>query len=88
MTNPGAADSSRSQNAAFEVLRAAAAERDIYGDYRTIADTFTDDDYKQLVSLAWRHQFNDDRYQFKRELREMQQYLCDKVKLPTEGDEA
>lgn len=88
MTSPGAADSSHSQDAAFEVLKAAAAERDIYGDYRTIADTFTDEEYRHLVTLAWRHQFNDDRYQFKRELREMQQYICDRVKLPTKGDEA
>jgi len=88
MTSPGAADSSHSQDAAFEVLKGAAAERDIYGDYRTIAAAFNDEDYRHLVTLAWRYQFSDDRYQFKRELREMQQYVCDKVNLPTEGDEA
>ena len=36
-------------------------------------------DYEQIIGLAWRHQFNDDRSQFKREIRELQEHVCQRI---------
>ena len=36
---------------------------------------FEPDDYEQIIALAWRHQFNDDRSKFKREIRELQEHV-------------
>jgi hypothetical protein len=40
---------------------------------------FEPQDYEQLVALAWRHQFDDDRTKFKRELRELQEHLSQQI---------
>ena len=40
---------------------------------------FQDEDYEQLIALAWRHQFDDDRTKFKRELRELQAHVTQRI---------
>jgi hypothetical protein len=64
---------------ALEALRDAAHEIDIDGDYRTISAGFDTEDYEQIIALAWRHQFNDDRSQFKREIRGLQEHVAERI---------
>jgi hypothetical protein len=40
---------------------------------------FRAEDYEQLIALAWRHQFDDDRTKFKRELRELQTHITQRI---------
>lgn len=42
-------------------------------------DSFEPKDYEQIISLAWRYQFDDDRSKFKRELRELQEHVSDRI---------
>ena len=42
-------------------------------------ESFTDEDYEQIVGLAWRYQFDDDRSKFKRELRELQEHVSERI---------
>lgn len=42
-------------------------------------DSFDPEDYEQLIGLAWRHQFDDDRSKFKRELRELQEHVSERI---------
>lgn len=42
-------------------------------------DSFEADDYEQIVRLAWRYQFDDDRSKFKRELRELQVHVSERI---------
>jgi hypothetical protein len=72
MTNDES-NSGHSQQGALEAMLEARLEQGIVSDYRTIASVFADDDYKAIVDLAWRHQFNEERLNFKRDIRELQQ---------------
>ena len=42
-------------------------------------DSFEAEDYEQIIRLAWRYQFDDDRSKFKRELRELQQHVSERI---------
>lgn len=42
-------------------------------------DSFEPGDYEQIIGLAWRHQFDDDRSKFKRELRELQEHVSERI---------
>jgi len=66
-------DSGHGQAGAHEAMLNASQDADIVSDYRTIAGAFVDDDYKAIVDIAWRHQFNLERLNFKRDIRELQQ---------------
>ena len=73
--------------AALEALEEASREPDILTDYRTIAAAFAPEDYRQIVDLAWRHQFNAERLNFKRDIRELQKHVCSRITLAQESDE-
>jgi len=64
---------------ALQALLDVAQEPDIVGDYRIASAAFEADDYQQIVALAWRYQFNDDRGKFKREIRELQEHVSQRV---------
>jgi hypothetical protein len=81
------ADVAQGQQGALIALIEVSQDRDIVNDYRTIADAFDDDDYRALIDLAWRHQFNDERLNFKRQIRELQQHVCSRIRLPREPGE-
>lgn len=66
-------DSGHGRAGALEAMLEASQDSDVVSDYRTIAGAFTDDDYKTIVDIAWRHQFNEERLNFKRDIRELQQ---------------
>lgn len=57
-----------------EVAETADAEQ-----YGLAIESFEPDDYEEIVRLAWRYQFDDDRSKFKRELRELQEHVSDRI---------
>ncbi|MHC5559292.1 hypothetical protein [Kocuria sp. U4B] len=42
-------------------------------------DSFESEDYEEIVRLAWRYQFDEDRSKFKRELRDLQKHVSDRI---------
>ena len=42
-------------------------------------ESFESGDYEEIVRLAWRYQFDDDRSKFKRELRELQAHVSERI---------
>jgi hypothetical protein len=63
----------------------AGQDPDIVADYHTIANAFTNDDYKAIVDISWRHQFNEERLNFKRDIRELQQDVSRRAVESLEG---
>jgi len=47
--------------------------------FGSTASAFEEVDYRQLIALAWRHQFDDDRTRFKRELRALQEHVSQRI---------
>jgi hypothetical protein len=72
-------DLTRGREGALHALIEASTEPDIVSDYTTIANSFTRSDYEAVIDLAWRHQFNVERLNFKREVRELQQHVSEQV---------
>ena len=68
-----------SQDRAREVLVEVASEPSLRLDHPTMATNCDISDLETIVSLAWRHQFSSDRFHFKREMRQLQQFVCQKV---------
>lgn len=66
------------RSGALEALIEAAANTD-RGSYGTAVDSFEADDYEQIIALAWRYQFDDDRSKFRRELRELQAHVSERI---------
>lgn len=60
---------------AFEAMLEVADRRDIQHDFGTVASAFRDEDLRTVVDLAWRYQFSDDRSQFKRDIRGLQEVV-------------
>jgi hypothetical protein len=81
MTEKDDTDVTQGQQGALFALIEVSQDRDLVKDYRTIADTFEEDDYRTIIDLAWRHQFNNERLNFKRQIRELQQYVCSRIHL-------
>jgi hypothetical protein len=79
MAEPDNDDAGQGRTGALEALLEVTSERDILKDYRTASAAFSRDDYEQLIALAWRHQFNEDRTKFKRELRELEQHVSQRI---------
>lgn len=71
---------------ALEALKEVAGD----ADRRTFGmaiDSFEPSDYEQIITLAWRYQFDDDRSKFKRELRELQEHVSERILARLELDE-
>lgn len=66
-------EASHGKAGALAAMLEASEDADIANDYRSIAHGFDADDYQAIIDISWRHQFNDDRLDFKREVRELQQ---------------
>ena len=71
-------DGGHGRQGALEALKevAEAAGRRTFG---MAIDSFEADDYEQIITLAWRYQFDDDRSKFKRELRELQAHVSERI---------
>jgi hypothetical protein len=68
-------DAGYGRTGALEALLDVAHELENLGDYKTVSAAFEPDDYEQIIALAWRYQFSDDRSRFKREVREMEEHV-------------
>ena len=68
-------DAGYGRTGALEALLDVAQELESLGDYKTVSAAFEPDDYEQIIALAWRYQFSDDRSKFKREVREMEEHV-------------
>lgn len=64
---------------ALAALMEVATDPEMIGQFGIPTAVFQDEDYEQLIALAWRHQFDDDRTKFKRELRELQAYATQRI---------
>ena len=76
MDNTG--DSVHGREGALEALKEAAAKTDRKR-FGLAIDSFEDEDYEQLITLAWRYQFDADRSKFKREVRELQEHVSERI---------
>jgi len=79
MVQPTNDDAGHGRAGALEALLDVAREPDMVSEYRAASVAFEPDDYEQIISLAWRHQFSDDRGKFKREIRELQQHISQRI---------
>jgi hypothetical protein len=79
MAEPENDDAGHGRSGALEALLEVAEESDIVHDYATAHAACDREDYEALITLAWRHQFNDDRTKFKRELRELQEHVSQRI---------
>ena len=64
---------------ALAALKEVATNPEMIKQFGIPAAAFQDEDYEQLIALAWRHQFDDDRTKFKRELRELQAHVTQRI---------
>lgn len=72
-------DSGHSRAGALEALREAAQEADMVEDYPRVSGAFDAEDYEQIIGIAWRNQFDDDRTRFKREIRVLQEQISQRI---------
>lgn len=79
MAQPTNDDDGHGRTGALEALLDVAQEPDIVSDYQTVTEVFESDDYEQIIALSWRHQFNEDRSKFKREIRELQEHVSQRI---------
>ena len=78
MVDDGPASDGQGREGALAALHEVAEDPEM-SDFAIAAASFEADDYKQLISLAWRYQFDDDRTKFKRELRELQEHVSYRI---------
>lgn len=64
---------------ALDALEEVATSPEMIKQFGIPAASFQEEDYEQLIALAWRHQFDDDRTKFKRELRELQAHVTQRI---------
>ena len=81
MSENDESDMTQSQQGALFALIEASQDLDLLKDYRLIAGAFEDDDYQAIIDLAWRHQFDSERLHFKRQIRELQEHVCSRIRL-------
>ena len=63
----------------LEALREVARDPKMVEGSASPRAAFQDEDYGQLIALAWRHQFDDDRTKFKRDLRDLQAHVTQRI---------
>jgi hypothetical protein len=79
MVEPENDEPSQGREGALAALNEVAAEPEMIKQFGIPAAAFQEEDYEQLIALAWRHQFDDDRSKFKRELRELQTHVTPRI---------
>lgn len=78
MVQPENDEVSQGREGALAALNEVATDPEIIKQFGA-AVSFHDEDYEQLIALAWRHQFDDDRTKFKRELRQLQVHVTQRI---------
>lgn len=71
-------DTGHGREGALSALREVAEDADTKR-FGIAIDSFEADDYEEIVHLAWRYQFDDDRSKFKRELRKLQEHVSERI---------
>jgi len=79
MVEPENDQAGQGREGALAALNEVANDPEMIEQFGIPAAAFQDEDYQQLIALAWRHQFDDDRTKFKRELRELQEHVSQRI---------
>ncbi|MGY0003138.1 hypothetical protein [Micromonospora sp. I033] len=79
MSQPENDEAGHGREGALAALNEVAADPDVVKQFGTAAGAFEPEDYQQLIALAWRHQFDDDRTKFKRDLRALQEHVSQRI---------
>jgi len=79
MVPPENDDDGHGRQGALAALSEVATDPEIVKQFGIPVAAFQDEDYQQLIALAWRHQFDDDRTKFKRELRDLQAHVTQRI---------
>lgn len=75
----------QSLDGARQVLAEVARSRDMYQSHLPISEHCDDRVLHTIVDLAWRHQFSEERYGFKKKVRELQEYVARRALDAMEG---
>lgn len=67
------------RDGALAALNEVAADREVVRQFGGAAAAFESQDYEEIIALAWRHQFDDDRTKFKRDLRALQEHVSQRL---------
>jgi hypothetical protein len=76
----GKDDPGEARIAAQEVFVQVARERDLAAEYPTAARATEEEALRRVVDVAWRYQFDPDRAPFKREIRELEEYVAKRMR--------
>lgn len=79
MVQPENDEPGHGREGALAALKEVAADPGMLKHFGVPAAAFTDEDYEQLIALAWRYQFDDDRMKFKRELHYLQAHVTPRI---------
>ncbi len=79
MVEPENDEAGQGRKGALAALKEVANDPEMIEEFGSPAAAFQDEDYQQIIALAWRHQFDHDRTKFKRELRELQEHLSQRI---------
>jgi hypothetical protein len=79
MMQPDDDEVGHGREGALAALNEVAADLEVIKQFGDPAAAFEPADYEQLISLAWRHQFEIDRTKFKRELRGLQEHVNQRI---------
>lgn len=70
---------SHGRDGAYAALREVVSDREVASEYPMAIDSFEEDDYRELIALAWRTQFDGDRLRFKRDLRQLLDQVAERI---------
>lgn len=68
------------RTAALEVLTAVIREPAFTSEYPNLSAAFDASSLRALVDIAWKYQFETDRYPFKRDINELQAHVTKRVR--------
>ena len=79
MVQPQNDETGQGREGALAALNEVATDSQMIRQFRIPTAAFRAEDYFQLIALAWRHQFDVDRTKFKRELRDLQTHVTQRI---------
>lgn len=79
MNNTESDEAGHGREGALAALLEVTADPAMTNNFSIPTSAFRAEDYEQLIALAWRHQFDEDRTKFKREIRELQTHVSQRI---------
>ena len=79
MVEPENDEARQGREGALAALNEVANDPEIVKLFGSVASAFREEDYEEIIALAWRHQFEEDRTKFKRELRDLQKHVSQRI---------